>query len=309
MSEVLSRSRFSIYDAVTKKIVDAIELGVGTYKMPWHSPGKPVGLPTNAATYAEYRGVNVLSLWIAALSRGYPSGEWATYKQWRDLGAQVRKGEQGTLIVFYKQLELSALDEQDPEQRVARRYFVKPSWVFNIAQCDGYTPAEVPNPTDGAERCELADAFVTATGALVEHGYNMACYAPRRDAIQMPNWEWFLASATSTAAENYYAVLLHELTHWTGAVHRLNRTVGKRFGDDAYAVEELVAEIGSAFLCAALGISPQPREDHAAYIGAWLKIMKADNRAIFTAATLAQEAYDYLTARVTRNETPAATTA
>src|SRR5260370_25136302 len=106
MSDVLSKSRFSIYDAVTAKIVKAIEAGAGTYTMPWHSPGKPIGLPTNAATYSEYRAVNVLSLWIASLARDYPTGDLATYKQWRDLGAQVRKGEQGTLIVFYKQIEL-----------------------------------------------------------------------------------------------------------------------------------------------------------------------------------------------------------
>ena len=153
---------------------------------------------------------------------------------------------------------------------------------------------------------EQAEAFVAATGAMIEHGFPTACYRRDQDAIEMPKWEWFINSATSTAAESYYAVVLHELTHWTGAEHRLNRAWGKRFGDQAYAREELVAEIGSAFLCAALGISSEPREDHAAYVADWLKILKSDNRAIFTAASAAQEAHEYLMNRAAKNDAAAA---
>jgi len=301
MSDVLSRSGFSVYDAITNKIVAAIEAGVGTCRMPWHSMGKPIGLPTNATTYSEYRGVNVLSLWIAAMAKGYPTGEWATYKQWRAIDAQVRRDERGTLIVFYKQLELSPLDEQDPEQRIKRRYYAKPSWVFNAAQCDGYQPRE-PERTNEFDRYETVEAFVATAGARIEHGFPHACCRRDLDLIEMPKWEWFIRSATSTAAESYYGVLLHELTHWTGAEHRLNREYGKRFGDQAYAFEELIAEIGSAFLCAWLGISSEPREDHAAYVADWLKVLKSDRQAIFSAASAAQEAHEYLIARASRNE-------
>lgn len=299
-TDVPSKSRFSVYDAVTNKIVAAIEKGAGTCKMPWHID-KPIGIPTNATTYSAYRGINVLSLWIAALAKAYPTGEWATYKQWKDVDAQVRRGEQGTLIVFYKQIETTAMEDADPDQEIRYRYYARPSWVFNAAQCDGYEPrqAELTNTSD---RYETVDAFVAALGAKVEHGFPMACYARDRDTIEMPYWERFLASETGTAAANYYAVLLHELTHWSGAEHRLDRVFGKRFGDEAYAMEELVAEIGSAFLCAWLGISSEPRADHAAYIADWLKVLKSDPRAIFTAAGAAQEAHEYLIHRATKDQ-------
>src|SRR5262249_16114707 len=149
---------------------------------------------------------------------------------------------------------------------VQYRYYAKPSWVFNAAQVDGYEPVDpdvVPNRFD---KLDVAEAFVAASGAKVEYGFNTACYSRDRDLIGMPKPEWFAGTARSTAAESYYAILLHELTHWTGAEHRLNREYGKRFGDEAYAMEELTAELGAAFLCASLGISSEPREDHAGYI-------------------------------------------
>jgi len=297
-----SQPKRSLYEAITKTIVDAIEAGVGTFQMPWHT-GKPIGLPMNATTYAAYRGVNVLSLWIAAFARNFPTGEWASYKQWQSIDAQVRHGEQGTLIIFYKQIEKSALDETDPDQRIERRYYAKPSWVFNAAQCDGYEPRG-PEPSNQLERIEDAEAFVEAIGARIEHGHPMACYRRTADMIEMPKWESFIASTTSTAAESYYGVLLHELTHWTGAEHRLKRDYGKRFGDEAYAREELVAELGSAFLCSWLGITAEPRQDHAAYLGSWLKVLKSDSRAIFTAASAAQEAHDYLIQRAAQTNAP-----
>jgi len=292
-----------LYQTVTDKIVAAIEAGANTFAMPWRAAGKPIAIPSNATTYAAYRGVNVLSLWIAALVKNYPTGEWASYKQWQSIDAQVRQGEQGTLIVFYKQIEKSALDETDPDQSIVRRYYAKPSWVFNAAQCDGYEQRE-PEHTNTLERIEVAEAFVESIGAKIEHGHPMACYRRTSDVIEMPRWDWFIASATSTAAEGYYAVLLHELTHWTGAEHRLNRDYGKRFGDEGYAMEELVAEIGSAFLCAWLGIVPEPRPDHAGYVASWLKVLKNDSKAIFAAASAAQEAHEYLIGRAEMNAAP-----
>jgi len=302
---VQAKAGSGLYQMVTDKIVAAIEAGVNTFTMPWHASGRSVAIPTNATTYANYRGINVLALWIAALAKHYPTGEWASYKQWQSIDAQVRHGEQGTVIVFYKQIEKSALDETDPDQRIVRRYYAKPSWVFNAAQCDGYERRE-PEHSNTLERINVAEAFVEAIGARIEHGHSMACYRRASDVIEMPKWDWFIASPTSTAAESYYAVLLHELTHWTGAEHRLNRAYGKRFGDEAYAMEELVAEIGSAFLCSWLGITLEPREDHAAYLGSWLKVLKRDSRAIFTAASAAQEAHEYLIQRATKNDAPVA---
>lgn len=301
-NEGLSTSKFSVYDAVTHKIVKAIEAGAGRSKMPWHTDGIPIGLPTNARTNGEYRGVNVLTLWIDALVKGYQSGTWATYKQWQEIGAQVHRGQAGTMIVFYKQLETTPLEDEDPDQRTGRRYFAKTSWVFNEAQVDGYIALEPERPFSAFERCEQAEALLGAIPATVKHGFPMARYRHDDDLIEMPDREQFIDTPTSSASESYYAVRFHETVHWSGAEHRLNRVFGKRFGDHAYAMEELVAELGSAFLCASLGISTEPRADHAAYVANWLAVLKSDNRAIFTAASAAQEAFEYLFFLAEKNE-------
>jgi antirestriction protein ArdC len=300
---VLSKSS-KLYATVTEKIILAIEAGVeaGTGKMPWHSMGAPVALPINAVTGQAYRGGNVLALWVSALVRKYSSGMWATYKQWQDIGAQVRKGEQGTVIVFYKQLELSPLEDQDPDQRIERRYFGQAAWVFNEAQVDGYVPPEPESPLCETDRCIQAEALLETVGAKIEEGYQFACYNPASDVIQMPSWEWFTGTDTSSPVQSYYAVRFHETVHWTGAHHRLKREFGKRFGDQAYALEELVAEIGAAFLCAEFGIASEPRPDHAQYIANWLTVLKHDGRAMFIAASAAQEAFEYLIYLATRNE-------
>ncbi len=298
---VPSKSKFNIYAAVTQKIADAIEAGAGTYRCPWHVPGPVSFLPTNATTLVEYRGINVLSLWVAAQARGFASGFWASYKQWQSIGAQVRYGETGSLIVFYKRIEEAPFDPQDPARDVELRHVARPTWVFNAAQVEGFVlpPSEARTEV---ERIAEADAFVAATGARIEHGYLAACYGRARDTIEMPDRERFGRTETSSPTESYYSTLLHELTHWTGAPHRLNREFGKRFGDDAYAVEELVAELGAAFACAAFGIACEPRPDHVAYLSSWLKVLRQDSRAIFTAASQAQEALEHLCYLATRNE-------
>ena len=301
-SKVLSKSKMNVYDAVTQKIVAAIEEGVGTYKTPWHTGGSAIKLPTNAATHAEYRGINVVALWAEAASRNYANGLWASYKQWQSLGAQVRHGERGALIVFYKRAELTPTETAD-EAATELRFFARASWVFNVAQVDGYIPV-LPERRNEVERIAEAEAFVKATEARIAHGYGMACYRRKLDLIEMPHAECFVGSGTSSPTEAYYATLLHELTHWSGAEHRLNREFGKRYGDDQYAMEELVAELGAAFMCAAFGIALEPRPDHAAYVSSWLKVLGRDNRAIFTAASKAQEAFEHLAHLATRNETP-----
>jgi antirestriction protein ArdC len=166
--------------------------------------------------------------------------------------------------------------------------------VFNAEQVVGFTAPAAPDPLGPIERIASADRFVSATGARIEHGGERAYYRPSADHIQMPPEDAFCGTATMTRSEGYYATLLHELTHWTGAKHRLDRNFGKRFGDDAYAVEELVAEIGAAFLCAELQITQDTRPDHAQYLAQWLKVMKDDPRAIFAAAAKASEAASYL---------------
>jgi antirestriction protein ArdC len=228
--------------------------------------------------------------WAAAEAKGYDSGEWGTYKQWQEHGAQVRKGEKATTVVFWK-FANTALENQDGEHEQfamgSRLLFTRGYCVFNSAQVDGYTPkpeAEVPI----LERIQLADACFTSIGADVRHGGNRAYYTTTDDHIQMPPFQAFAENVS------YYSTLAHEHTHWTAKSQRCNRQLGKRFGDNAYAAEELIAELGAAFVCAHLGLSTEPREDYAQYISSWLKVLKADKRAIFTAASKAQQAADYL---------------
>lgn len=288
---VLSNGRLDVYGAVTEKIVAAIEAGAGAYGMPWHRLSPALGRPANAQSGARYQGINVVALWAAAVTEGYGSGWWATYRQWEELGGQVRRGEHGTVAVFYKRAT-TEIEEGDGDE--ARPRFVARAFrLFNQDQVDGWTPSDalslpVVPPIDAVE------AFVGATGAVVRPGGDLACYVPAQDLIQMPGQNQFTGADPHARATAYYATLLHELTHWTGAPHRLTRQFGTRFGDDAYAMEELVAELGAAFLCADLGISNEPRPDHAAYLASWLRVLKADRRAVFTAAKRAKEAAGFL---------------
>lgn len=297
MSAVLSESRPSIYESVTRQIVDAIEVGAGTCVMPWHGSVVPMAMPKNAATGMPYHGVNVVALWAQAANKRLMSGYWASYQQWRKLGAQVRGGERGSLVVFYKKLH--GEPENGPADAVdAPRLVIRYSHVFNAAQVDGW---EHPNPArlSEVEVNAQIEAFVRATKADLRHGGIEACYRRREDYIAMPKPERFTGTPTSSPTEAYYAVLLHELTHWTGAPHRIDRVFGKQFGDREYAGEELVAELGAAFLCSAFGIVNAPRPDHATYISHWLDILDRDNRAIFKAAGMAQQAVEFLRALAT----------
>ena len=278
----------NLYQTVTDKIVSAIEAGAGDWQMPWI--GFKAGLPHNATTDAEYHGVNVLMLWAEAAFSGYDTNQWASYKQWQSRGVQVRKGEKGTLIVYAGS---TIIQDETGEDEARQVRFLKCSHVFNASQVDGWENPEIVYP-DLAERIEGAEQFVSATGAIRQHGGDRAFYSPSCDVIRLPYAKAFKDTELSTATENYYAVLLHEMTHWTGGKKRCDRQFGKRFGDQAYAAEELVAELGSAFLCAQLGITNEPRPDHAQYLAHWLEIMKGDKRAIFTAASAATKAAEYL---------------
>jgi len=284
--------RQDVYTRVTNRIVAELERGVRPWVKPWsveHAAGRitrPLrhnGIP--------YRGVNVLLLWGEALEKGYTAPLWMTYKQSQELGAQVRKGEHGSLVVFADRfITTETNDAGEPVEHEIP--FMKGYTVFNVEQIDGLPThfyAKPTNPLPFSERIEHADRFVTATGADIHHVGNMAFYAPCRDIIQLPPFEAFKDK------ESYYSTALHELIHWTNHEKRLTRDLGrKRFGDEGYAREELVAELGSAFLCADLGLTSEIREDHAAYLDHWLTILKHDTRAIFSAAAHAQRAADFL---------------
>jgi antirestriction protein ArdC len=283
--------RHDVYEAITDRVIAAIEAGAGEWQMPWHRSG--VSRPVNAHTKKPYRGVNVVALWASAEAYRYSSGFWATYKQWRELEARVRKGERASLIVFWKELEREVEDEETGEREHKKTLFARASWVFNADQVDGWTPPAAP-ARNLVQALDHAEAFTAATGADVRHGGDRAYYRRSTDHVQMPVRERFTGSDTSTPTEAFYATLLHELTHWTGHESRLDRDLSGRFGNEAYAMEELVAELGAAFLCADLAIANTPRPDHAAYIANWLEVLKRDKRAIFTAARKASQAADYL---------------
>jgi antirestriction protein ArdC len=287
-------SRPSIYETITHKILAAIESNPGDPIMPWQRGGARPTLPTNAQTGQAYRGVNILSLWVTALERGYASGEWATVRQWNEKGATVRKGEKASPIVFYR--EMTAKPEAGPADDGTdneRRFLARGYWVFAAEQVTGYEAATVL-PSNPIDRIAAADAYFAATGAKIVIGGSQAYYRPSTDTIHMPDEARFLETDGRTRTEAWYAVLGHETTHFSGAPHRLNRTFGKRFGDDAYCFEEATAELGACFIAARLGIAAEPHPDHARYIHHWLKVMTANPRALFAAAAKAQEAVTYL---------------
>ncbi len=309
------KPKLDVHEAITAKIVAAIEAGAGDFQMPWRRPGVAFTIPKNALTEKHYRGSNILSLWIDADDKKFEHQIWATYKQFEELGAQVRKGEKGSLIVKYGEWTPQSNNKSgtsDAKSDVSgddadggKRLFAKAAYVFNIDQVDAtielrdkLLPRSVPRP-DVTERLTHVDAFISATGAEFREGGQRAFYRHRGlngdgDFIQTPDRSLFNGTATSTPTESYESTRLHELGHWTGAKHRLNREFGDRFGDNKYAFEELVAELSAAYLCASLEITNSPRADHAQYIGNWLQVLAGDTKAIFTAASLATRAVDYL---------------
>lgn len=282
-----------IYATVTNQIVAALEAGTRPWVRPWTATApEGIGRPLRS-TGEPYRGINVLLLWSAALEHGYSSRRWYTFNQAKAMGANVRRGEHGSMVVYAGRIENADADDDEEQASTPRRAgasFLRAYTVFNADQLDGLTldpaaPAPALVDLDAG-----AEAYVAATGAVIRHGGSRAYYAPGPDMIQLP------APSAFRSAADYHATQAHELVHWTGHPARLQREFGQRFGDDAYAVEELVAELGAAFLCADLGIAAEPREDHAAYIANWLSVLKSDRKAVFTAATQAQKAVDYLAA-------------
>ena len=271
-----------LYETVTKTIIADLEQGVASWVKPWKTGSGGGILPFNASTKRGYNGINIPILWHAASTRGYPTHGWLTYKQAITVGAQVRVAEKGTHVVFTKKLTIKD-DGSDAEKRIG---MLRAFTVFNVAQVDGL-PVEPPVPGPTLEQRDTsATRFIAATGADIRHGGDRACYVPSQDFIILPETTAF------ESYEHYLATSLHETVHWSGAKKRLDRDLSGRFRTKSYAAEELVAELGAAFLCAHLGV--QGRLRHAEYLANWLELLKDDNRAIFTAASKAFQAADYL---------------
>lgn len=290
-----SSPKFDVHQEITNRIVDALE-NAGEFQLPWiANKAGSFARPVNVSSRKPYNGVNIVSLWVSAQASQYPSNVWGTYRQWQEAGCQVRKGEKSSLVVFYKTFDVEQVNDQTGQAEQAERMVARASWVFNAAQVDGFPLDQTDIPEQPSfNPIAQAEAFVKATGAVIEEGGDKAYYVPSADIIRMPERRRFTGTATTSAAEGFYSTLCHELTHWSGSKARLSRDLSARFGTEAYAMEELVAELGAAFLCGDLGLTPEPRLDHAQYIKNWLTVLKSDKKAVFTAASKASEASNWL---------------
>ena len=273
-----------LFEQVTADLVAAIQAGASDWRMPWRRLG--AGLP-HSVDGRPYRGWNALVLAMVAGDRGWTSSRWATYTAWQRHGAQVRKGERGIHVVLWKPTNRHDQTD-DGTDTVHRSLFARTFSVFAAEQVDGaehwLAPVEIPE----RERIEQADAYFAVIGAEVVHGGDRACYVPALDRIHLPELGQFDTPAA------YYSTAAHEHTHWTGHAGRLARDLSGRFGSDGYGAEELVAELGAAFWSAQFRLEQATRQDHAAYLGDWLRILRADPRALVAACGHAQRAIDLL---------------
>lgn len=293
----MSGGKFDLYQTVTDRIVTLMQTHGANWVNPFRKSGKAYR-PYNPITGKAYQGMNQFLL--ATTEFALPM--WGGFGQWKDKGCMVRKGSKSTMIVYWNIQERKTM--VNGVAKLTTRPLLRYLNVFNIDQVDGAyadglrsaaAVVAAPTETEKAETLAMADAFFAATGATVKHSNDdRAYYSPALDHIHMPNRDMFTGTATSSATETYYGTLAHEMTHWTGHEARLARDFSGRFGNEAYAFEELVAELGAAMLSAQLGISVEPRVDHAQYLNNWLKVLKSDNAAIIKAATLAKQAAAYL---------------
>jgi antirestriction protein ArdC len=286
--------RVDLYQEVTSRIVAELEAGRFPWVQPWKAGGAVApGMPRNALTGRAYSGINVLILWATVIERGYPSQSWLTFRQVLEAGGCVRKGERGTAVVyadhFTPESERARAAQTGDDARLVA--FLKRFTVFNVAQCEGLGKRLAADPAPLPDDCAvpLAEAVIAASGIAFQIGGSRAFYAPGPDLVVVPPQSAFFEPI------NYYRTALHELTHATGHKSRLARDLTNAFGSEGYAREELVAELGSAFLCAALGIVPTVR--HADYLAGWLDLLRGDARAIFRAASGASKAADWVLAR------------
>ena len=282
--------RQSLYAEVTNRVIAELEAGRVPWVQPWDASACGCTLPENGATGRRYSGINILILWAAVVERSYGVQRWLTFRQAQTLGGTVRKGEKGICICYADRFTpKDEAERAQDEQREARQIaFLKRFTVFNVDQCEGLPEplTEVPAQLPEVEAVPAAHAHIRASGADFRVGGSKAYYAPAGDYVAVPEQRAFPNPV------NWYRTALHELGHWTGHQSRLDRDQSGRFGSAAYAREELVAEMASAFTCAALSIRPSVR--HADYVGAWLAVLREDERAIFRAASAASKAADWL---------------
>ena len=287
------KHKLDIHQEITDAVVEALEEIKNRFgdnrKMEWNKPWIDTlsGSPKNVDGKA-YRGINVLLLSLQASKMGYTQNIWGTFKAWQGKGGKIIKGSKATRITFYKSF-ITKNKETGEEEKF---FILKAFNVFNIAQVDGVEISETDDAvmTDN-ERMESIDSFVANTKVVLKSGGNRAFYSPNGDFVAMPELGQFKTT------DAYYATLLHELTHWTGNKERCERNMSGRFGNQAYAFEELVAELGSMFLCAefkVLGRDEDHMSNHIAYLDSWIKVLRDDKKAIFKASTLAQQSFDYL---------------
>ncbi|QYM90449.1 ArdC family protein [Dickeya zeae] len=281
-----SKTQTDIYQTVTDSIITALEAGVKPWTCPWQRVPGMSGLPSNFATGIAYSGMNIMLLWCSASEQGFCDSRWMTYKQAQAVGGQVRKGEHGTTAIFY-----TTLEKENEDGEINQIPMLKTFTVFNVEQIDGLPlTTEVVSPSETFEPLPQAENLFRRSGArIVEKGQN-AFFKPSTDEICLPERHLF------SDAANFYATGLHELVHWSGASARLNREMKGKFGSEGYAFEELIAELGSAFLMADLGIVGEVQ--HESYIASWLKALKNDKRYIFKAASAASKAHRYLMDKV-----------
>jgi antirestriction protein ArdC len=288
----------ALREDITNAIVRLIESGAaaGSFSPLWDA-AVSCGMPLNYATRTPYSGINVPLLWGATLERGFDKSEWLTFKQALALDAHVRKGAKGVLCAFFKRLPRDGGNDDaatSDEAAAGGKSFVpmlKPFWVFNVAEIDGLpsaTSTAPAVPTAPFDPIARAETLLERFGVPITWEGMRAFYRPATDEIVMPSRERF------SSPVNAYAVALHEATHATGHPSRLAREFGKRFGDAAYAFEELVAELGSAMLVAHLGLPGACLEHHASYVESWLRVLRSDASAIFTASRHASAAFQLI---------------
>ena len=292
MAKASTSIRRDLYAEVTTKIIAQLEAGIAPWARPWNAEtGTNIAMPRNASTGRAYSGVNVLLLWSAGEDNGFRSSRWMTFNQARDAGGNVRKGSKGTMIVYADRFIPAAERAKGEDGKPI--WFLKSFTVFNLDQIEGCDQLRGTDQPVSVE--DFQDAVAAIAPVSVRHGGDRAFYSPAHDFIQMPE------PAAFADRLDYSRTLAHECVHATGHVSRLDRTFGKKFADPNYAREELVAELGSAFVCAAMGIQPTTR--HADYLGHWIAVLKEDNRAIFRAASAASKAADFLTDAAEMEET------
>ncbi len=293
-------------DSISATILEQMQKGATNWEMPWHK-----GIPEawNPVTGKFYGGNNLLVLWNECLKNDYPTNHWATFKQWQRArrGSKVRKGEKGTLILFaiprtafvrkegkkVDQLNFEFINEEERE-RAKKNFYFRYFWVFNVAQIDGYDLKQSSLFDENATDLERLKRFVNNTGATIKFGGDRAFYSIVEDFIQMPELARFKSNREISQELNYYSTLLHEIIHWTGHNSRCSRQFGWKFGDNAYAFEELVAELGGAILSTQFNTQPVPRDDHAVYLNSWLNVLENDFSYFTEALELARTAIYWL---------------